>query len=235
MEFRLLRADEIDCRVAMVQSWGISLLLYKDARCDMNILDETVGAMNWKRSHSRDNANCTVSLWDAEKQQWISKEDTGTESNTEKEKGLASDSFKRACFNWGIGRELYTAPAMFVKPGDLKTFKKDDSGRCTCRDRFRVVDIEYVGRTIAKVDVLNETTGAVITFGEPAAETKKTKDISNQPIGAVKAAALCKTLENAGQDVEAFLTHFKVENAADLTEAQHLMIMKGLEKKGDKK
>lgn len=67
----------------------------------MNILDEEVGQENWQRSHSRDNANCTVSIWDDSKKQWISKEDTGTESNTEKEKGLASDSFKRACFNWG--------------------------------------------------------------------------------------------------------------------------------------
>ena len=127
MEFRLLRADEIDCRIAMVQSWGISLLLYKDARCDQNILDETVGAMNWQRHHSRDNANCIVSIWDAEKSQWVEKEDTGTESFTEREKGLASDSFKRACFNWGIGRELYTAPAMFVQPKDLNKFKKEDS------------------------------------------------------------------------------------------------------------
>lgn len=102
MEFRLLRADEIDARIASCGNWGVSLLLYKDARCDQNILDETVGCMNWMRHHSRDNANCIVSIWDAEKQQWIEKEDTGTESNTEKEKGLASDSFKRACFNWGM-------------------------------------------------------------------------------------------------------------------------------------
>lgn len=88
-KFRLLRADEIDCRVAMVKNSGLSLLLYKDARCDMNILDEEVGQENWQRSHSRDNANCTVSIWDDSKKQWISKEDTGTESNTEKEKGLA--------------------------------------------------------------------------------------------------------------------------------------------------
>ena len=98
-KFRELRADEIDCRVAMVKENGCSLLLYKDARCDMNILDETVGEMNWQRQHGRDNANCIVSIWDNEKNQWISKEDTGTESYTEKEKGLASDSFKRACFN----------------------------------------------------------------------------------------------------------------------------------------
>ncbi len=90
------------------------MLLYKDARCDQNVLDEAVGPYNWQRSHNRDNANCIVSIWDEKKGQWISKEDTGTESRTEAEKGLASDSFKRACFNWGIGRELYTAPAIWV-------------------------------------------------------------------------------------------------------------------------
>ena len=110
LQFRALRADEIECRVQTVKQNGCSLLLYKDARCDMNILDETVGAMNWERKHLRDNANCIVSIFDESRGIWVSKEDTGTESNTEKEKGLASDSFKRACFNWGIGRELYTAP-----------------------------------------------------------------------------------------------------------------------------
>ena len=112
--FRLLRADEIETRVSTCTDKGITLLLYKDARADMNILDETVGAFGWKREHTRDNANCTVSIWDDIKKQWIAKEDTGTESNTEKEKGLASDSFKRACFNWGIGRELYTAPFIYI-------------------------------------------------------------------------------------------------------------------------
>ena len=91
LTFRLLEASEIDCRIATVSEKGVSLLLYKDARVDQNILDETVGPMNWQRSHSRDNANCMVSLWDDEKKQWISKEDTGTESYTEKEKGLASE------------------------------------------------------------------------------------------------------------------------------------------------
>ena len=80
LEFRTLQAGEIDCRIATVTEKGVSLLLYKDARVDQNILDETVGPMNWQRAHSRDNANCTVSIWDGEKQQWISKEDTGTES-----------------------------------------------------------------------------------------------------------------------------------------------------------
>lgn len=115
LEFRALKPEEIEIRVGTVHKDKVSLLLYKDARADQAILDETVGCLNWQRSHSRDNANCTVSIWDSEKQMWVSKEDTGTESNTEREKGLASDSFKRACTNWGIGRELYTAPRIFVK------------------------------------------------------------------------------------------------------------------------
>lgn len=120
MKFRSLKANEIDVRVQQFKEGEyVNLLLYKDARCDMNILDESVGALNWKREHSRDNANCTVSIWDSEKSQWVGKEDTGTESNTEKEKGLASDSFKRASFNWGIGRELYTAP-------EIKIFLKNN-------------------------------------------------------------------------------------------------------------
>lgn len=103
IEFRDLRADEIECRIGTAKEGkGVSLLLYKDARVDMAMLDETVGPMNWKREHSRENANCIVSIWDEKKQQWISKEDTGTESKTEAEKGLASDSFKRACVNWGM-------------------------------------------------------------------------------------------------------------------------------------
>lgn len=140
--FRLLRADEIDCRISQINERGLTLLLYKDARCDMNILDETVGPFGWSRSHSRENANCTVSLWDNEKGQWIDKEDTGTESNTEAQKGLASDSFKRACFNWGIGRELYTAPFIWI-PADKCTIKEGRNGKLECKDGFYVEKIAY--------------------------------------------------------------------------------------------
>ena len=121
-QFRLLRADEIECRVSQVAEWGVQLLLYKNARVDMDVLDEQVGAMNWQRHHY--DAHCIVSIWDPEKKTWIQKDDVGTESNTEAAKGLASDSFKRACVNWGIGRELYTAPQMFVRAADLKLERK---------------------------------------------------------------------------------------------------------------
>ena len=101
-DIRLLRPDDIEVRIQSVNKGGARLLLYKNARVDMAILDETFGPMNWQRKHCRDNQNCIVSVWDETKGQWIEKEDTGTESNMEARKGLASDSFKRACFNWGM-------------------------------------------------------------------------------------------------------------------------------------
>lgn len=125
-KFRNLRADEVDARVGTCNEKGFSLLLYKDARCDQNILDETVGSENWQRRHYEVKGNmfCSVGIYDTEKKEWVWKDDCGTESNTEKEKGEASDSFKRACFNWGIGRELYTTPFIYVKGNTEQNFKK---------------------------------------------------------------------------------------------------------------
>ena len=157
--FRDLRADEIECRVAQAKDKGVSLLLYKDARCDQNILDETVGPMNWMRHHCRENANCIVSIWDENKQMWVDKEDTGTESNTEKEKGLASDSFKRACFNWGIGRELYTAPFVWVNADDCTALRKNDSGRWQCFDSFYVEKIVIENKRIVALAIKNSKSG----------------------------------------------------------------------------
>lgn len=148
-KFRNLKADEIDVRINQIASNYCTMLLYKDARCDMNILDETVGAMNWKREHTRDNANCIVSIYDGEKQQWVSKEDTGTESFAEQEKGLASDSFKRACVNWGIGRELYSSPNIITFPRkdmgakDKPEFFENDKGKYTTKTYFWVEIIDY--------------------------------------------------------------------------------------------
>lgn len=157
--FRTLRADEIDCRIAQIKENGLSLLLYKDARCDQNILDEVVGPFNWKREHTRDNRNCIVSIKNTETGEWVSKEDTGTESNTEKEKGLASDSFKRACFNWGIGRELYTAPFVWIPAKECNI--KENRGRLACYDRFTVKGIGYTDGVITGLEIKNQATGKV--------------------------------------------------------------------------
>lgn len=159
-KIRNLRADEIEVRVGQLiytdasktAIKGVCVLLYKDARCDMNILDEVFGAMNWQCEYTRDNRNCMVSIWDPGKSQWIIKEDTGTESETEAEKGLASDAFKRACVKVGIGRELYTSPKrMFIPTNDkyIKldvksiSYKKNENGEeMKVIDAVEIVDVK---------------------------------------------------------------------------------------------
>ena len=234
MNFRLLRADEIDCRVALLKDSGLSLLLYKDARVDQNILDETVGAMNWQRRHTRDNANCIVSIWDKEKSQWIEKEDTGTESFTEKEKGLASDSFKRACFNWGIGRELYSAPFIWIKAED--TIISNDKGKLKCKDSFYVSKIAYDDhRNIVALVIKSTTTNKrVFSMGSVQTQTEsqkkadeqkmvevEQKKIENSLISDVKAKALYARCEREGVDPNKILKLYKVNSFEGLTELKH--------------
>lgn len=157
-KIRLLRADEIECRAASVSEKGVSLLLYKDARVDQRILDETFGLFGWKRSHQCMDGNlyCTVEVYDQENGCWVAKQDVGTVGNYEKEKSQASDSFKRACFNWGIGRELYSAPFIWVPAKDTQIQKKD--GKLCCFDRFSVSAIAYNdSREISMLTIANDT------------------------------------------------------------------------------
>lgn len=167
-EFRLLKAHEIDVRIGMSKETGSSLLLYKDARADMTMLDEIVGVMNWKRTHDVVNGNlfCSVSIWDDDKKIWVTKQDVGTESNAEAEKGQASDSFKRACVNWGIGRELYTAPFIWIqgKKEDFK-FKK-----------FKVSEIEYnENREINRLTIVDDKGIVMFNYGSKSSYKPKTK------------------------------------------------------------
>ncbi len=156
-EIRLLRADEIECRIGMISEKGLSLLLYKDARADMKILDEVYGTAGWQRHHEVIGGNlyCTISIWDEDKAQWIEKMDVGTESYTEKEKGQASDSFKRACVSLGIGRELYTAPFIWV--GASKVRMEQKGNKWVCYDKFRVSEIIYNdNREITGLTIINQ-------------------------------------------------------------------------------
>ena len=132
-EIPLLSVEDIECRIQSVNDKGAVLLLYKTARADMRILDEVVGAMNWQRHHEVVNGNlfCTISIYDPDKGQWVSKQDCGVPSNTQGEKGEASDAFKRAGFSWGIGRELYDSPFIWI------------SGKVGKYDRFHVTEIQY--------------------------------------------------------------------------------------------
>lgn len=153
-KIRSLHADEIECRVGSISDWGVSLLLYKNARVDQAILDEVFGIYGWQRSHMLigNSLYCTVSVWDREKQIWISKQDVGTTGEFEKEKSVASDSFKRACVNLGIGRELYTAPSIYIPANQVQMGEKDR--KKYVKDKFSVKMIE--------VSEEKEITGLVI-------------------------------------------------------------------------
>lgn len=163
-EFRTLNASEIDCRVNTIKENGLTLLLYKDARVDMNILDEVVGSMNWQREHKelKGNIYCGVSLWDEEKEQWITKWDCGKESFSEAEKGEASDSFKRACVNaTGVGRELYTAPFIWISAENCNIVQKGE--KYTTNDTFRVKEIGYNdSKEINLLKIVNNKTNKVV-------------------------------------------------------------------------
>ena len=163
MIFRELTADDIEIRLQSVKEnkdpkrSGVVLLLYKNARVDMNILDETFGAGRWQREHyeCKGNLFCRVGIYcqpiiDAPFE-WIWKSDCGVESNTEAQKGEASDSFKRACFNWGIGRELYTSPFIWI-PAD-----KCNISNGKCYDKFIVEKIVIENKQIMAISIINNS------------------------------------------------------------------------------
>lgn len=179
MQFRDLTANEIEVRVGQISDGkGCTLLLYKDARCDMSILDETVGAENWQREHyeCKGNLFCRVGINVnfgniTRPEKWVHKSDCGAESKTEAEKGEASDSFKRACVNWGIGRELYTAPFIWIKCPNVRL-----EGKKT-KDKFSVHHIEIKDKKIIKLSIKNDSIGGIVFEWENG----KTKNVQPPP------------------------------------------------------
>jgi len=167
MKFRTLNADEIEVRVQQVTEKGAILLLYKDARCDMRVLDEEVGPGAWQRKHYELKGNIYASVGirikvdgvglDTGSYEWVWKDDAGAESNTEAVKGEASDSFKRACFNWGIGRELYTSPFIWVDAKHITTYK-NKQGKLATYDKFEIEAIEYTDGVIKALAIQNKKT-----------------------------------------------------------------------------
>lgn len=193
--FRKLRADEIEVRVGSVSlGKGVSLLLYKDARCDMAILDETVGSLNWQRNHELVNNNlfCNVGIRANRDDtrvgaDWVWKQDVGTESNTEKEKGEASDSFKRACFCWGIGRELYTGPFIWIDAKNIEW--REQKGKEVPKDKFVVTHISYIDNKISELKISTKKGKEVFTF----APTKARPEVDPEHICCICGKQLTKT------------------------------------------
>ena len=195
---RLLKADEIECRISVIKENGLSLLLYKDARVDQKILDETFGPFRWKRSHQCIDGNlyCTVEVYDEEKGVWVAKQDVGAAGFAEKEKSQASDSFKRACFNWGIGRELYSAPFIWVSVDKAEIKSKgvqNGEKRYYCNEHFSVASIQYnEDREISSLVIVNDKGQAVYAM--------KHKDDSVTVDNSIGKAAETSTAKGLGKD-----------------------------------
>ena len=204
MEIRLLRADEIECRIGTINEKGLSLLLYKDARADMKILDETFGVFGWKRTHQSIDGNlyCTVEIWDNEKKSWISKQDVGTVSYTEKEKG-------RACVSVGIGRELYSAPFIWVSAQKCKIQRRND--KLICYDKFSVSEISYSkDREITALSIVNSDTGEIVYSMFP-------KNVQNTQPVSMQFCEFDSELKRTGVLLDTVLSRYGVKSINEMT------------------
>jgi hypothetical protein len=237
--FRGLRPDEIDVRVGSVGKKGASLLLYKDARCDMNILDETYGPEGWQRKHEVINGNlyCGIGIWNKEIGEWVWKWDCGTESYTEKEKGEASDSFKRAAFNIGIGRELYTAGFIFV---NCETeIIENTKNKYKLKDPYKfsgayVSDIQY-----KETEHKREITGLVIKdskgvtlyskFTQQPTDNPVNSEVQNKTIDRIKLGALEEELKRTGVKTMQIIKEYSIPALRELKLEQYVELMKRLQ------
>ena len=184
-KIRSLKPEEIEIRVQQVTEKGAQLLLYKDSRCDKRILDETFGIFGWENRYEEIKGNlfCTISIYDDEKQQWIDKCDCGTESFSEKEKGEASDAFKRAGFNVGIGRELYTRIFYFAS---VPT-KKNDKGKYDLVNKYEKFTVAEISTNedaekIEKIKIADSKGNIVFSYGYPKTSAKTEIKEVDKPI-----------------------------------------------------
>ena len=234
-KFRLLTAKDIDCRIGTQKKdkdgniTGVSILLYKNARVDMAILDEIYGSMNWQRSHQFKDGKlyCTVSIYDKDKNMWVEKEDVGVESYTDAEKGQASDSFKRACVNWGIGRELYTAPFIWINAQNNENLKYT---------KFNLTNIEYnASNEIIKLTIIdnngvirwttekNAKQGAPPTPPPPPAMNQSSSSAEPKPAAKEKTRRE-KTVEHLKSmdavTLKQYMDYFQIEDVDRMTDKQ---------------
>ena len=219
-EIRLLRADEIECRIAVINEKGLSLLLYKDARVDQKILDETFGVFGWKRSHQCIDGNlyCTVEIRDRETGEWIAKQDVGTTGYAEKEKSQASDSFKRAAVCAGVGRELYTAPFIWVPAEHADIQKRGE--RYSCNENFSVASITY--------NSSREITGLVIVNGKGKRVFEMKAE--NDTLSKTQMDSLNAELERTGVSMKTVQDRYKIKVPEEMPQELYNKVMAALSK-----
>ena len=236
-QIRTLRADEVECRVQQVTEKGCILLIYKDARVDMRILDETFGVDGWQRTHEVINGNlfCNIEIWSDDKKCWIKKQDVGTESNTEKEKGEASDSFKRAGFNVGIGRELYSSPFIWIKL-DPSEIEKNSQGKPQLirSVKFGVTSIKYDENKDITELVISDNKGVVrYTFGSSKTATKTATKAPEQPKVIDTRKIVCDFLANKAEALSYYRKMHLFNTSDELTDGQIKEIYDDLKKRGN--
>lgn len=254
--FRTLRANEIECRISEIGREGkyIKLLLYKTARTDAALLDETVGPFAWQSDYRTIDGKmyCGIGIKEPISKEWVWKWNVGTESNTEAEKGQASDALKRAGFVWGIGTELYSAPEITIFSGKFKV--SESNGKYRCYDKFEVTEIAYdANEDICHLEIKNATSGALVFTWDksiakkatqeapaPVKETKKsepdfynettTAQLDNLPITEAQLDSLRKKLTEDEQF--AICTKYRTESLGELTFAQADKTLRDLKKRG---
>ena len=234
-KIRNLNPEEIECRVGTVMEQGITLLLYKNARVDQTILDEVFGIYGWQRRHNMigNELYCILSIWDDEKQQWVQKEDVGTESDYEKAKGAASDSFKRACFKIGIGRELYSAPFIYIPINKVQV--GDKNGKKYVKDRLSVKNIHTTAdKTITDLEIVNQRGETVYTYRtastswqsiETDRKEEQTELISDQDI-----QNLYAELGRTGVTVQKILSRYGITSVKEMDQNTYKRALSGLKR-----
>ncbi len=219
MENMLLQANEISCRIQQISEKGLSLLLYVTSRDGQKRLDEKYGSLGWQDKYEVIDGNlyCIISVWDAEKQMWIAKEDVGTASYTEKEKGQASDAFKRACVKHGIGRELYTAPFIWINANDAG-IKTNSNGKTTTWKKFSVNTITYTSDgKIDELEIVDQDMNIVF------------KQYPSQKIDDIKYKVLIEKLDEAKVSIDEVVELFHVNTLQEMDINQWNRCMRKLE------
>lgn len=226
---RLLRANEISVRVQSVLEHGAILLLFTNSRVVQTIMDATYGVLNWQISYEMEGPFLTaiVSVWDPGKKQWISKQDVGTESKSEREKGLFSDALKRTCVRFGVAKELYTSPFIWIPATKIAIERKDD--RLVTNERFHVDDIEYdEERNISYLKIMNGTNQVVYVWGKPKENTDG--NVAITMVTDEKMEQLRKELQRTGVSMEAVLGRYCITSETQLTEDIYRKAMSSLKR-----
>lgn len=224
---RTLKPHEIEIRAQSVKENGCVALLYKDARADMNVLDETFGVFGWKRDHEVINGNlfCNVSVWDVDNKQWITKQDVGVESNQQAEKGEASDSFKRACVNLGIGRELYSKIFIWINldKGDTQNNRGGSGLMLKPQVGLKVTAINYdENRAISGLEIRDSKNKVRFAYG----------NIKAEKVGKAKGQALEALAKRKGADIEGMEKYYK-SSFEDMSIEVYTHAVRTLEKRED--